>query len=199
MKPPATRQNMLCDICKKAEATIHIREFCNGESRSLNLCEDCARKRCSGGEAGGLPAELSQVLENVRSGRPPMEGIAPPSAANSGDGKPEPEIEVAACPLCGFKPDGSDSKPRCPECYRTNRGFFERALGKCCGEKVVFQGEFPDELQWRRAKIEEELRRESANLERLSRDEDYHGAIKCRDRIRELQAQLAGLREEPQS
>ncbi|MBC7195602.1 MAG: hypothetical protein H5U37_08105, partial [Caldisericia bacterium] len=33
---------MLCDICKKNEASIFITELINGEKKTLNLCFECA-------------------------------------------------------------------------------------------------------------------------------------------------------------
>ncbi|MCY6483529.1 UvrB/UvrC motif-containing protein [Clostridium aestuarii] len=35
---------MLCEICKKNEATIHITKIVNGVKREINLCGDCAGK-----------------------------------------------------------------------------------------------------------------------------------------------------------
>ena len=33
---------MLCQICHKNTATIHIKEFINGQQKSLNICAECA-------------------------------------------------------------------------------------------------------------------------------------------------------------
>ena len=33
---------MLCQICHKNTATIHIKEFVNGQQKSLNICAECA-------------------------------------------------------------------------------------------------------------------------------------------------------------
>ena len=35
---------MLCDNCKKNEATIHIKEVHDGKVVASNLCADCARE-----------------------------------------------------------------------------------------------------------------------------------------------------------
>ena len=36
---------MLCDICKKNEATIHITKIINGTKQEINLCEKCAMEK----------------------------------------------------------------------------------------------------------------------------------------------------------
>ncbi len=33
---------MLCQLCNKNTATIHIKEFINGQQKSLNICAECA-------------------------------------------------------------------------------------------------------------------------------------------------------------
>ena len=41
---------MLCEKCKKAEATTHIRQNINGEVAEMNLCENCAAELTGGFE-----------------------------------------------------------------------------------------------------------------------------------------------------
>ena len=36
---------MLCDICGKKIATVHLTEIINGEVKELHLCEECALKK----------------------------------------------------------------------------------------------------------------------------------------------------------
>lgn len=47
---------MLCDVCKQAEATVHLTQIVNGEKRESHLCEACAR---SDTEAGWLEPVFS--------------------------------------------------------------------------------------------------------------------------------------------
>ena len=56
---------MLCDNCKKNEATILIKEIHNGSSVSINLCAECARKKEQQGELGSLGFNLAEVLFDV--------------------------------------------------------------------------------------------------------------------------------------
>ena len=36
---------MLCDICGKKPATVHLTEIINGKVKEVHLCEECARKK----------------------------------------------------------------------------------------------------------------------------------------------------------
>ena len=36
---------MLCQICKANPATIHIQEIVNGQTNTLHICAECAKKR----------------------------------------------------------------------------------------------------------------------------------------------------------
>jgi len=36
---------MLCDICGKREATVHLTEIINDQITKLHLCEECAKKK----------------------------------------------------------------------------------------------------------------------------------------------------------
>ena len=51
---------MLCERCKKREATILYREFgTNGEKTELRLCESCARKMNIGSDLVDFEDDLS--------------------------------------------------------------------------------------------------------------------------------------------
>ena len=36
---------MLCDMCKKKEATVHFTEIINEEVTELHMCEECAKTK----------------------------------------------------------------------------------------------------------------------------------------------------------
>ena len=36
---------MLCDICKKAEATVHLTQIVEGKMLKVDLCESCAKEK----------------------------------------------------------------------------------------------------------------------------------------------------------
>lgn len=101
---------MLCDICQKNEASVHLTEVINGEVTEMHLCEDCAR---------GKGAEMQQHfgIADLLSGLVDF----PLSAASV-----KKESIRLKCPNCGmayadFKRLG---KFGCARCYDT----FKRAL-----------------------------------------------------------------------
>jgi hypothetical protein len=51
---------MTCDLCSKNEATVHLSEVINDQTRELHLCEACAREK--GAEAAGLFSASGEQL-----------------------------------------------------------------------------------------------------------------------------------------
>ena len=56
---------MLCDKCKKNEATVHIKEFHNNKCTDLHLCQECASQHGPSDLLSGLGFNLADVLMNV--------------------------------------------------------------------------------------------------------------------------------------
>ena len=71
---------MLCDVCKKNEATIHIKEMHGGETHTANLCAACASEKEKNGELSALGFNLAEMLCNLgkisSSAKPPQDGRA---------------------------------------------------------------------------------------------------------------------------
>lgn len=53
---------MLCEICKKNEANVHISKNINGKAAELHLCEKCARES---GELLSMNQFLGNFFESV--------------------------------------------------------------------------------------------------------------------------------------
>lgn len=76
---------MLCDICGKNEATVHLTEIVNDKITKLHLCEECAKEK-------GAEMEEHFGLSDL------LAGLADLGATV------EPEIAgTIKCPSCGFK------------------------------------------------------------------------------------------------
>ena len=57
---------MLCDICHKNEATIHVQEIVNGKKNTLNICAFCAAEHnIAGDDVNGF--NLAEILYNISS------------------------------------------------------------------------------------------------------------------------------------
>ena len=53
---------MLCEICHKNEATIHIQEIIGGQKKSMHLCSSCAAAKQQGEGLGFDPFNLAGLL-----------------------------------------------------------------------------------------------------------------------------------------
>ncbi len=100
---------MTCDLCGKNEATVHLTEIIDEESRELHLCEPCAREKGTGmAQHFGLADLLAGLVDF--------------------GAKPEPGEKVkATCPQCGmtYEDFRKLGKLGCGGCYET----FHRLLG----------------------------------------------------------------------
>ena len=105
---------MLCDICKKNEATIHIKEVHDGKISASNLCADCAAEKEKKGELGALGFNLAEVLFNLgKIAEKSISSTTPPTAEKG------PE---KTCPACGWtleKLRHAGGRLGCPTCYQT--------------------------------------------------------------------------------
>ena len=82
---------MVCDICKKNPATIHIQEIAGNEKKNLHLCQECAQKKAQ--EDSSFQAlNLAEVLYNISNQLSP------------GNVQPNPDTEHSGifCPSCGW-------------------------------------------------------------------------------------------------
>ncbi len=169
---------MLCDICQKNDATIHIKEIHGSEKKTINLCNQCAAEQ---GKNAGFQFDpmnpLGMLISKIMPGAP---NAAPP------------DVHLA-CPTCGWtapKIRESGGRLGCPDCYKTFdqiiRAVLENMqrghahLGKRPG--AAGQADAPDSGAARIA----ELERCREELARAVAAEDYERAAVLRDRVRDL-------------
>jgi len=90
---------MICQYCKKNEATIHFTQIVDGAIKKINLCDECAKKL---GLSKDLAFPLMETLQNMHQEA---------RQKNGGDGQ--------TCPYCGYTLQDIEKKGRigCPECY----------------------------------------------------------------------------------
>ena len=90
---------MLCQICGKKEATVHLTQMLNDEVRKMHLCEQCA-------DESGIDVNVPSSMSNF------LLGLGAPKKA-----KAEPVDH--ACPQCGmhFSDFKKLSRLGCQSCY----------------------------------------------------------------------------------
>lgn len=128
---------MLCDKCKKNEATVSIRTNINGVTKQQKLCRDCAQEEgvfesafdtlpipnYVGQSAFSLPFSLAKVFGQLDPGQMTK------------------TISFDVCPDCGrsianFQEDGLFG---CPTCYSHFRNWIEPMLDEIQGGHIQLE------------------------------------------------------------
>ena len=87
---------MLCEICNKNEATIHIQEIVGGKKKSLHLCSTCAAAKQHGAGMDIGPFDLAGLLYKLSGAE---EAESPENGAEKAEQR---EKEELVCPVCSW-------------------------------------------------------------------------------------------------
>lgn len=163
---------MLCDICGKKQATVHLTEIVDDQMSELHLCEECARNKS---------AQMEQQF-----------GLSDILAGMADFDKPVKAAETVSlkCPNCGltyaeFKKIG---RLGCGDCYTAFRQYLAPLLKRIHGSSR-HSGKMPEGAETRpeqprgKSEMQELRRRLLTAVER----EDFEEAAGLRDRIRDLE------------
>lgn len=175
---------MLCDNCKKNEATVHIKEFHNGQCETHHLCAECASKKEQQGELGSLGFKLSEILFNPEK--------LDKFIHEKNEAAPD---SIAVCPQCSWttaKIRESSGKVGCPECYKVFAPILAEAFSKV-QHGTLHLGKHPIAKDDNTGNLRQELKRLQTELARSVAAEEYENAAVCRDRINAIKKQLEEL------
>jgi protein arginine kinase activator len=158
---------MQCDICKKAEATVHLTQIVEGKMLKVDLCESCAKEKGVQEAAGFSLADLLVGL-----------GAAEEMKVES---------PGAQCPVCGFtqadfKKTGRLGCSACWETFEAGLASLLKAMHK--GDHHV--GKVPTKAMHTLA-LSGKIQELAEQLEKAVREEKYEDAAQIRDEIRELE------------
>jgi protein arginine kinase activator len=159
---------MLCDICKKNVAKVHLTQMEKGETRKIDLCEECAKVKGIDDPAG---FSLAGALLGLGVSQP-----AEPAGAAAG----------LRCPACGFTQAEFKKTGRlgCAQCYRTFAEGLEGLLkGMHKGTRHIGKVPQAQPLSPDRA---EQLKGLQCELEQAVTEEDFERAAGLRDQIKRL-------------
>ena len=157
---------MLCDICHKNIATVHLTEIVNENVMELHLCQECARLKTEGLKYQlNLSDFLTGLVEKYES----------------------PEKKSLTCPLCGLSFDEFKKKGRvgCIKCYGTFKEQLFPLFRKIHGS-VRHSGKFPRRIK-DTTNIKRKIRELKKRLERAIMLEEYEEAARIRDEIKVLE------------
>lgn len=170
---------MLCDICKKKEAVIHIQEISAAGKKIINLCNDCADKHSQTADPlmqfGSL--NFGEVLENIK--KISADIVKQKNAAENS----------SVCPQCGWnlqKMDENNGLLGCAECYKTFDDVIMKTVANIHRSRI-HTGKRPGKNKNAPPEIRrEKLRKLESDLQNAVQLEEYERAAVIRDEIASL-------------
>ena len=167
---------MLCDLCHKNGATVHLTEIVNDKVVEMHICQKCARSKTA-----ELKDQLS--ISELLSGLMDIEGIS----------EARPALK---CPVCGmtytdFKKSG---RLGCETCYATFKDKLFPLLKKVHGS-LHYSGKTPTAkapVAKQKVSDSESLKELKKRLERAIEMEEYEEAARLRDETKKLEKKNKG-------
>ena len=166
---------MLCDICGKNQATVHLTEIVDDKMTELHLCEECAQKKSAQMESHFGLADLLAGLAEVGTGFSKT--------------KKEPNIR---CPRCGLTYEDFKKIGRlgCGDCYSAFRESLIPLLKRIHGSTQHY-GKSPKRVLQKPtvkiAKRKNELLEMKERLQKAIELEEFEEAARLRDKIRGME------------
>ncbi len=162
---------MLCDLCGKNEATVHLTEVINDQTREIHLCEVCAREK---GAAAAQHFGLADLLAGLADF-----GVKPESKTAAAK---------ATCSRCGMTYDDFRKLGRlgCGGCYESFEKFLSPLLRKIHGSSHHV-GQIPPAVQTAKTAPRDEREQLKERLKAAVASEAFEEAARLRDRIRALE------------
>ena len=164
---------MLCDICGKNPATVHLTEIVDDQMTELHLCEECARQK-------SIQMEQQFGLSDLLAGLAEFEKPAL-----------QKEAVLLKCSNCDltytdFKKIG---RLGCSECYSTFKKYLGPLLKRIHGSSLHL-GKSPLKVT-KALKKKIDLSSLRYELQKAIEREAFEEAAKIRDQLRELEKKQA--------
>lgn len=168
---------MLCQECRKNEATIHIVKQADGKQTELNLCEQCARKK----------EELEVSFEPQFSLHKLFASMLNQSLRDSRRAQQAVDTQ---CPTCGltFSQFSQIGRLGCSDCFEAFEEQLKPLLRRIHAG-CSHTGKVPVRIQGR-VKTVRELDQLKDDLQLKVSNEEFEEAAILRDRIRALEEDL---------
>ena len=175
---------MVCDVCNKKDATVHLTEIIDNKITKLHLCEDCARKK-------GAEMEEHFGLSDLLAGLADFESKA----------MPKKEVKTK-CPKCGMVYDDFKKAGRlgCAECYNVFSDNLKPLIKRIHGS-VEHYGKTPisrseakvsPKKEVKKKKVADNIEELKDQLQRAVKMEEFEEAARIRDKIREMEKKEVG-------
>lgn len=166
---------MTCEICGEREATVHLTETIDDETRELHLCQACAQEK---GAAAAENFGLADLLAGLADFgvKPEVEGRSPAGQA--------------VCARCGMRYEDFRKSGRlgCGGCYESFQRFLSPLLKKIHGATHHVGQAPPEKKRTKPVAPKEELEQLRERLKGAVTGEAFEEAARLRDRIRAVEA-----------
>nr|MBN2277773.1 UvrB/UvrC motif-containing protein [candidate division Zixibacteria bacterium] len=160
---------MLCQDCKKEQATVHLTQIVNNEKLVLSLCKECAAKRGFHSPLDNVAFPLSDILAGL---------IQQQFPEQKGD---MPDLKCEGCGLT-FEEFARQGRFGCGQCYQAFRPRLEMIMRKIHGSSL-HKGKLPVSSADQTLPIREEERLET-ELKKAIKAEDFERAADLRDKLK---------------
>ena len=174
---------MLCDNCKKNEATVHLTTIVNNQKKEQHLCSECANTLQKDGKFSPFSSFNTDMWDsNFFTNDFFNNLIYPDNVLRSSHSK--------TCPGCGITYDmfNRTGKFGCSQCYDTFQDeigpLIQRLQGSTSDEGRI-PGRSSDELKKKR-----QIKQLREQLNTAIKSEDFERAVTLRDQIKNLEASL---------
>lgn len=160
---------MLCEMCAKANATVHLTEIINAQKKELHICDECARKQ-------GIVQKVSITINEL------VNKMVQPKIAK--------QHEALRCPNCGLTYADFRTRGRfgCAKDYEVFHPGLPALLEKIHGSSRHV-GATPGDASPAVA-LEGELARLRKQLDDMKKAENFEKCAELRDRIRDVEERL---------
>ncbi len=165
---------MICNICSKNVATVHLTEIIDGAMNELHLCEECARQKS---------AQMEQQF-----------GLSDLLAGMAEFSKPLKDAESIAvkCSNCGlsYKDFKKAGRLGCSECYNEFRKYLGPLLKRIHGSGQHL-GKTPYKSGPTVVEKKTEMEELRQRLQKAIETEAFEEAARIRDQIKEFERRAA--------
>lgn len=178
---------MLCERCKKNEATFYYHENVNGNEKTYHLCSDCAGEMEKSGELDY--SDFDKNFENLDSFfGDPFKSMNNLLAGFFGTGTPKQITSSAEkkCPDCGMsiREFAANGMAGCPKCYETFSKELEPTITKIHG-RSAHNGRVPAKFR-EKASMKKKIESLEAEQREAIANENYERAAEIRDELKKL-------------
>ena len=166
---------MMCQDCKKREASVHMTQIVKNEKTSLSLCRECALARGFHSPLDNHPFPLANILSGMAKNFIPVSTSSDPA-------------DDLTCLKCGltFEEFAQQGRFGCGDCYVAFRPRLEMIMRKIHGASL-HRGRNP-QTQSLTANLDpipvKEEERLEAELKKAIESEDFERAAELRDKLK---------------